>query len=896
MSSRGYDPLNSFDFGSGINDINPEDIESMEILKGAKASVLYGSKAANGVVLITTKRGETTRGLGVTVSYQHTIEQPHSYIDWQNEYGEGTSLNFPELAEGQTMLNTSKDRYSFGPKFDGREMMFVDGSPIRYQAYPNNFDDLFRQGSSDTFTAAISGGNERGAMRLSYTNYNYQGMMDNNYQKKNSISFSGSIKASDFATFDVTSNLHLIDSHNRMGNWQDLVAWGIHRSYDYNRLHDRFMTDDGFMDREFMQDGGWNSQDSSVYMMNMWWSQERNSNLDSKMHNISSARITLNFTPWLYFIGQAGIDFTDTDYTTKAPMTYKDPYTGGRYAFSRNNSFMKNYMGSINFEKRFVDDQLGVLVMMTGDYLSQAENNIGVATYGGFNYPDWYSLGNGVSFPSLSDAGLVRNHSRGSEVLYGLMGQATIDWKGTYYLEFQARNDWASTLPVGNNSYFYPGVSFTYNFSDNLKIPKLSYGKLFTSFADVGRPAPRYFALKSYNIGVIEQLPDVNTVTGPDDLFAGDIRPERKREFEIGLATRWFNNRVELNYSFYTNNVYDQIMPVPLSNTTSAANIRINAGNVRNWGHEVHIKGTPIETRDLRLDLNLTMANWGSKVIKLFPGITQMSLDPSMTGYSVIAKEGQKQGEILMFDYNKDEQGNRIVGSDGMYSLDRSEFKSIGKNINPDLLGGFIADLTYKGAFLHVGLDYKFGGSIFSYSNYYLTALGQTSNTLKYRDESHGGIAYYENEDGQKIRTEHSKTAGPNGEEIRHNGMILEGVKDNGDGTYSKNDIIANSTSFYQSFGSDMGDAYQPDMLYRNDYIKLREVAIGYTLPKRWSETLKLQRVTVQLNARNLFYLYKTLPNLDAESALGTSGKNVWEERSYLPTMRSYGFKVDISF
>jgi iron complex outermembrane receptor protein len=853
---------------------------------------LYGSEGANGVILITTKRGTGTRGLGVTLSYQHTFEKPHSYIKFQNEFGEGESPNFPALKEGQTVDKISSSQFSFGPKFDGRHIEFFDGSINPYQAYPNNFIDLFQTGHSDTFSAAISGGSDKGSMRLSYTNMKYNGITENYWQKRNTISFSGQMRVSDFASFEVSTNLYMIDTHNRYSNIQDIVSGGIHRSYDYSRLKAIYLTEDGYLNETLMDNAG--LPRSSKELINVWWQQNKKSNLDSKMHNISSARVTLRFMPWLYFVGQAGIDYTDTDFTRKDPIMKKDPYEGGLYSFRRENSFVQDYYGLLNFEKSYMDDRLSVHVYTGPTFKSVKDNTINVSTTGGFNYPDWYSLNNGYSWPGMAEAGKVRGHSRGSDVTYSMLGAATVGWEGTYYLEFQARNDWSSTLPYPNNSYFYPGVSFTWNFSDNIKIPHLNYGKLFSSFADVGRPAPRYFALKSYDIGVVELSPDVSRVEGPRDLFAGDLKPERKREFELGLSSRWFDNRVEFNFSYYTNNVYNQIMSVPLSNPTGAASIRINAGNVKNWGYELYLKGTPVQTQDLKWDVIFTMANQLSKVKKLYPGITRKPIGGR--GYSVVADEGSPYGEIIMYDYFKDPQGNRIVGSDGRYMQDVSEMKKIGKTINPDFFGGLMTDLFWKGAFLHIGLDYKYGGSIFSYSNFYLTGLGQSVNTLKYRDEAHGGVAYYVDEKGNRIGAQHSDKVGPNGETIHHNGMILPGVKDNGDGTYSPNDIIANSQAYYQSFLSDNSVAWQPDQIYRNDYIKVREISLGYTLPKKVSDMLRVQKVTIQANARNLFYLYKSIPNVDAESTLGTSGENSYREQSFYPSVRSYGFGVNVSF
>lgn len=902
INSRGYDPLNSFDYGSGINDINPEDIESMEILKGAKASVLYGSEGANGVVLITTKKGTNTRGLGVTMSWQHTWEKPHSYIEWQNEYGEGNSTDWdasfkPKEGESGFDYHVNSHRQNFGPKFDGTTMIrFYDGTVAPYQAYANNWDDLFQTGHSNTFNAAISGGNDKGNMRISYTRTDYQGTVNNNWQKRNTISFSGRMNVSDFASFEVTSNLYNTDSHNRYGNIQDIVGWGFHRGYNYNLLKDVYLTEDGrYMNREFY-DGMPSGQNSARYLMDWWWSQDHNSNLDSKLHNVSSARVTLQFMPWLRFIGQAGLDYANTNYTTKNPVRYKDTTTGilsgGKYAFKRDNSMVQNLQGILNFEKDYMDDQLSVNVYAGYDFRSSTNNDINVATYGDLKYDNWYSLNNGSSWPAASNAGTVRGHSRGSDVTYGVFGAATVGWKGTYYLEVQARNDWSSTLPPANNSYFYPGVSFTYNFSDDFKVPGLTYGKLFTSFADVGRPAPRYYALKSYTIETVETQPDVNRVSGPSDLFAGDLKPERKREFEIGLSSRWLNNRIEFNYSFYTNNIYDQIMGVALSNPTGASQIRINAGNVRNWGHEFYVKGTPWSTDNWRLDLALTAANQGSKVIKLYPGIKSKTLGGS--GYNVVATEGERYGDIMMFNYITAPDGQRVISADGWYTR-TTKLENIGKNVTPDVFGGLTGDLSYKSLSFHFGIDYKFGGSMFSYSNYYLTGLGLTKNTLAYRDESKGGLAYYV-KDGKNIAANHTDAQGPNGEPIYHNGMVLDGVVDNGDGSFSKNESIINSTTYYTQYLNDGGNNWLPDAVKRNDYIKLREVSLAYTLPAKWARAVKLQKVTVSLTARNLFYFYKTIPNIDPESTAGSSGEWAYREQSFYPTIRTYGFGINVSF
>lgn len=896
MSSRDYDPLNSFDYGAGINDINPDDIESMEILKGAKASVLYGSDGANGVVLITTKKGQLTRGYGVTLSYQHTWEKPHSYIDWQNDFGSGESVNTinTNTTDGQREIVSS--RYSFGPRFDGTPIRFFDGSVKPYQAYQDNFNDLFKTGGSDNLTVAVSGGNDKGSMRLSYTNYKYSGMLENQTQAKNSISFSGRMKVSDLVSFEIVSNLYSVKTRNRLGNIQDIVAWGIQRDYDYNILKGMYRTNEGYFNQDLYADGG--LPNSSKSMMNWWWSQNQNRNVDRKTHNITAITANIKFTDYLNAIVRAGIDYTDIDYETKNPIMYYDSGSpsGGKYAYKRENYFIQNYEAYLTFDKMFADNRLYLSILGGTSYREDKDNSIGVSTYRGLIYEDWYSIDNSSVWPGKSEAGNARTFSRGSDMMYSVSGSATLSWEQKYILEFQARNDWSSTLPKKNNSYFYPGVSFTWNFTDDFKIPYINYGKFYTSWADVGRAAPRYYALKSYTIENLPKDASIVSIGGPDDLFSGDIKPERKREIEAGINLRMLDkNRMEVDFSFYNNNVYDQIMGVPLSSTVGANNIRINAGKVKNWGWELFVKYAPIIGKDYRWDVSFTSANQYSKVMDLYQGISRVVIGEG--GYAVVADEKKRYGEILMYDYQRDDKGNRIVGSSGLYSLDRSEMKSTGKNISPDFIGGLMNSFYWKNLGLHIGLDYKYGGSIFSYSNYYLTGLGSTKNTLAYRDEKTGGIAYYVNQNNERIKCEHSQSAPSDSRDgiVYHNGMVLPGVMLNAAGEYAKNDIIASSTSYYQSYMSDMSDAFQPDALYKNNYIKVRELSLDYTVPKSVSEKLSMQKVTLSFIARNLFYLYKSLPNVDAESVLGT-GNNSFAEKSFYPSMKTIGFGVNISF
>jgi TonB-linked outer membrane protein, SusC/RagA family/TonB-dependent outer membrane receptor, SusC/RagA subfamily, signature region len=888
METRGYDPFNSFDYGAGINDINAEDIESMEILKGAKASVLYGSAGANGVVLITTKKGAGTRGLGVTLSLNHTWEEPVSFIDFQNEYGSGGNAYSLDVNDNKIV----SDYRNFGPRFDGRTITYWDESTRKYEAYPNNYNDLFQTGSTNSLQVAIAGGNERGNMRISYTNYSFDGIMQNHWQKRHTFSFSGQMDVSELAKIEVTSNLYKIKTNNRYPNIGALMSTGFNRDYDYQTIAGRYLDSNGY--RANLSEIGLPT--SQTQIANILWHQNQNTNMDDKTHMISAVRGTFQFHPLVALVTHAGLDFTQTDYTKKEKVTAIEPEVkGGRYRFDTDQYFIYNLRANLHYDQSFLNDELRITALGGGEFKSIKDYNIYASTYGDMSYPNWYSLNNAPNWPGGGERDKVLGHARGQESLYSAYASITASWKDRYYLEIQGRNDWSSTLPKGNNSYFYPGISFNWNFSQDLKVPQLQFGTVRLSWADVGRPATRYFALRQYNLSTI---PNTNTgrVEPPLELFSGDIKPERKREYEIGGNLRFFpQNRLELDFSYYNATIYDQIMGIPLTSATGYNRIKINAGQVKNHGYEIMLKGAIIAHKDYRWDVTFNLANQFSEVKELYGGIKRHIL-ASNNGWQVVAETGRRSGEIMTYDYLKSPDGQRIIGSDGLYQLDKDAgFKAVG-NVNPSLIGGVATDFYYKNFSIRLGLDYSFGSRLISMSNYYLLGTGTVKETLANRDEASGGIPYYIQQDTERrIRLDSHSVAAPSDSKdgrVYHDGMILSGVKKDGD-NYVKNDQIIPVATYWSTFIHDMQDNLQPDYIYKNDYVKLREIGIAYSLPKRVSERMHLQKVTLSLTGRNLFYLHKSIPNIDSESLQGT---NSYLEYSIFPMHRSWGFGVNVSF
>ncbi|MBV8252932.1 MAG: SusC/RagA family TonB-linked outer membrane protein [Chitinophaga sp.] len=898
MASRNYDPLHSVDYGTGINDINPDDIESVEILKGAKATALYGEKGANGVMMITTKSGANARGFGVTLSHQRSVEQPVNYIDFQNEYGSGTT----PYDTAYTYINGVKtrkviaSRFSFGPKFTGEPMQYFDGTIRPYSAVPNNFMSLFKNGNSNRTNVAISGANDKGSMRLSYTNMGYDDVLENSWQKQNTFSFNGTMKASKFATFEVTSNLYNVKTNNRRPSIDGLVAWGMNRDYPLAQLRQFYRDSTGH--RPDLDAAGLPNMITKLF--DFWWNQYDNFNTDTKTHLISSARVTLNFTKDISMVTFAGLDYTNTDFVSKEKETRIAPkMVGGTFSMKRDNYSIQTYQSHFTYNHDFLNNNLHVYALAGGAVQQDNYNSIFASTTGGFRVPGWFSLDNSASFPDLGNAGKARSASRGSRIVYSAFGSLQLAWKDRYFIEATDRTDWNSTLYPKYNHFNYPSLSFTWDFTKDIRIPKLNYGKFRIGWADVGKGTnDNYFAYRYYDVNSIVGYNNATTIIGMESLFANELLPERKREYEVGFEAGFFEkNRMSVDFSFYTNNVYNQIMAVKLSNATGAKEIRINAGNVKNWGYELALKGTPVLTRDFSWMVGITAAAQRSKVLKLYPGINTNPISGN-DGFKVVAREGRPVNEIQMFDYLKDDKGNKIVDANGLYQLS-SQMTTVG-NAQAKVLGGVFSDFKYKNITLHLGLDYKFGGQIFSYTNYYLTGLGVTKNTLAYRDTEHGGLTYYiDKNTNQNVAWTSGQPAPAQAKNGRlyYDGIILDGVKAvtdaNGKTTYEKNDRIASSTQYYQTYISDMSSGWGPDRLFKNDYIKLRELSVAYDLPRKWLQPIHLQGVKVTAAARNLFYLYKTLPNVDPESTLGT---DIYIENSFYPSVRSYSVGVNVSF
>ena len=880
--------ITGMDRGTGINDINGEDIESIEILKGAQAALLYGSEGANGVILITTKSGKKQRGFGVDVSFSQLFHSLNVTPDFQNEYGSGypqwwtgkqnyaNDDGFKLNADGEEMFwGTS---LSFGPKMDGRMIKWWDGEMRPYSPQPDNYKQLFEKGHTTNTTVSISNASDIGSYRISYTNQDYKGIYLGFYQKRNSFNFNSNLKISDRIRLTFISSLSRNLNHNSPYRPDNAPTYGLNRDLKIKELWvDNYKDDQGY----------W-KQPTGNHWSNVWtlskgmiWNQLENENDETRDHLIQTLGLDIELTDWLSIKAKGGVDYTNKllEYKEHAWRPWEKGRTG-TYRRQKSSTVYMNGDAYLSFDKQ-ISNAFRIEGLIGGTYQKRS-GDTGYSQTRGFNVENWFSINNSKDKPAWNNA------SRWEELLYSGLFSVTLSFNDYLFLDVQGRKDWSSILPPDNNSYFYPGVSLSWIASEALSLPAwVTYSKLRMAWADVGRPGPRYFANNTYGWGSYN---GVITNNAPSSLPAIDLQPERKREFEIGLETYLFNNnRIGIDFSYYHNNVYDQIMSLPISTSTGANSVKVNAGNIEHNGFELQLMTKPVFTRNFTWDLILNFARDKTKVKELAKGITETSLWGGI-GVKVSAEVDKPYGELYYHPYVKNDDGVRIVDDNGFYMIDRDAWEYKGSVI-PDVIGGIINTFRYKDFSLTFSIDYQFGATMISTTNMYMIGNGTSKKTLAYRDESHGGLPYYVDGHFNLIPLgDHNATPPSDSRDgkVYHDGMILDGVTEDG----AVNNKLISSTDYYTSYWEPWMHMKE-DILFKTDYIKLRQLVLSYDIPQRLTLKAGIQALQVSFVADNPWLIYTTLPNVDPEAYDGT---NTYSERSQYPSMRSYGFAVKLSF
>ncbi len=902
------------DYGNGAGFVNPDDIETITVLKGANASALYGSRAANGVVVITTKSGKGTKGLGVSVNSNITFETPLRLPDYQNVYGQGLGgeFNFRDGAGGG--LRDGVDE-NWGPRMEGQLLVQHDSptdkglragdtkvpggpgnaTPTPFVARPDNVRDFFETGKTLSNNIALTGSNEFGDFRLSYTNLNQKGIVPNTGLERNTFSFNGGYKLT--KKFTARANVSYIrnTSNNRPNlsygteNIMYLFNCWFGRHVDINSLKNYWQS--GLEDR---QQFNFNYN----YHDNPYLNVYENTNGQEVDRLIGNITLSYQLFPWLTLQGRTQVDYQDElRERRRAFSTQRYPFGSFRRetieTIERNTDLLLLFDKTLNTDFSLSGTLGGNQRVNTFDYLDVFAPQLTV--------PGVYSLNN-------ARVPLQYGQNVTDKKVNSLFASAQLGFRNYLFLDVTARNDWSSslTLPEGvtgsaDNSYFYPSASLSAVLSDMINLPNvISFAKVRAGVAQVGNDTDPFQFSQPFNPGTPwgttptfsenAQIPNLN------------LKPEISTSQEYGADVRLLGNRLGIDFTYYRTDSKNQIIFVPLSNTTGYSRVVQNAGKIRNQGIEVMLNFTPIRTpsEGFRWDVNVNFSRNRSKVLELADGITRYQLADRY--FSVEARVNERMGDMYGYGYSRvsnnpddkyyDPTGQyvgQVVNEANTYfnsalnRIDTSYAVPIRTaapirlgNYNPDWLGGIANTFTYKGLSLGFLFDIRYGGQVYSHT---------------YTVGREGGIL------------EETLEGRANGYDLSDpaNGVFAPGVvaQQNSDGSYSyhtngtqPSDEKMSSREWHTAFT--LGRSVLEGSIFDATYVKLREVKLGYTLPNRLLGRFPLRDINLSLVGRNLF-LWTDVPHIDPETSSVSGGTVIpGSESVAIPSTRSYG--INLSF
>ena len=895
---------------NGLVDINPEDIESVSVLKGASATALYGSEAANGAVVITSKRAKSgkltvdftaqvTANLPAYLPKVQTVYGPGRYNTEYSDYEKQTGGFYQRTMNGESYRSLYNTTMSFGPKYDGSDVLYWDGKMRPYlPATDNPWKELFRTGWNQTYNLAISQGTETSSNRFSYT---FMGETPNSLTgsfTKHNFKLTGSYKPARTLNIEYSLNYIVQDvkdrpqtSLNLYGSFSNMFSSFMDIPY----LKQSYVTSLGYRityaggDATLTPDEAWAYDPGYLNgVSNMLWNMYHHHSKETENRLIGMIRPTWQITNWLSLRAQLSTDITDTkqtlEYETERPNSLYDPSGSFQNINRRYDIVYGDVMLNFNYNIRRFD--IAATLGWTGRYENM--NNMRVSTNGGLVTENWFDL-NASRYTASSTL------QRMELLKTGYMGTLSLGWDNYLFLELTGRQERSSTLK--DQSFFYPSANLSFLFSNAFRMPAWwNHGKLRLSYGVVGN------APETYAANIIYEQGSDNGFTWnyvPSSWGNANIRPEKKYEYEIGFESKFLNNRLGFDVSYYNNRVKDQILSTPQPSTSGVKYVLMNVGEVANEGWDISVSATPVLTKNFRWDLTANYGIYRNKVVKLADGVPYLEISNIGGGGAKIqAVEGRPMGDIYVQVPQMNENGEYLVSDKGLY-MNQTELQRVG-NINPDGVGGLFSSFSYKNIFLDFSIDFRIGGDVINEMYQYSTASGLTPESLQFRDTEHGGLSYYypgnNNASGVPVQVDPSLGAGPNGETVYHDGVILPGVVAS---TGEKNTRIIPAGYYYNqtyNWGTQPEQLTYRHSVFDNSYVKLRELTIGYQFPEKLISKLGMTRLSVSAFGRNLFYFYKALKNYDAESSVGTSWASQAVVGGSTTATRNFGVSLRASF
>ena len=853
------------DVGNMIQDLNPDDIENISVLKGPSAAALYGSRAANGVILITTKRAGKGENVSIDVNTGLEFENIVRLPKRQHLYGQGYSQTFQTVnidGKDYKIVDYASDE-SWGPKLDGTPVLqwynlnpedaadYLNPSPWLYPEHDVTY--FFNTGLANTNNVAISGNSGQTNYRFSYTNKNVKGTVPNASLGRNTLNFSGGTK---LGKLSVNTNINYIHNNSIGKPWTgasnrniilEAYQWGAVQ-VDYKRLENYKRADGTPL---AWNRTGWQNTpaaEATRFIDNPFWSAYE-SYLEEKRDR---------------FYGNVGVQYEVADWLNVGAKVHGDIYqfsTEDRIAvYSRSASQYEetsNRLNEYNYEflatakKNW--DKVSLVANVGANLRNQSRKVDYGITQGGLIIPNYYNLKNASNVK-------IENFKYNRRIA-SVYASASLGYHDYLFLDATVRNDWSSTLPTNANSFIYPSFTGSFVFSQvpGFQADWLSFGKVRLGWAQVGNDTDPYQLYKAYDVE--QSFNGLSSNKLPSTLNNSELKPEITSSWETGINLQFFRNRLGLDVTYYNNVSRNQILPIPVSSAFGYEAKVLNAGRVENKGLEIILNGTPIQNDNFEWNASLNYSRNKNKVLKLDELVNTLTLSSSLI--NLVAREGQPYGQLLGYDFVYAD-GQRVVKEDGTY-LRTSQLVPLG-SVLPDYLFGFQNNFRYKNFNFGFLIDGRVGGSFYS----------QTYNVGMY-----SGIL--------------DRTAENN---VREDGLILDGVKAdvvfNPDGTYTTSNVRENDTRITaQQWGRNESTGPTTFSIFDGTFVKLREVTLGYTIPLNDPKVVKGVRISAY--ARNVWNIYTKSKYIDPEFA-NSSGNVQGIEAGNIPTPLTYGFNVNLKF
>jgi TonB-linked SusC/RagA family outer membrane protein len=854
-SNGNADSSGGRDLPNGIASINPDDIESVTVLKGPGAAALYGLRASKGVIVIVTKSGKNQKNFGVTFNTNTTFSNPLILPKFQNSYGQsGGADNFFQYTDGGlTDVAADGTDESWGAPLDVGlsfvqwDSYKVGGAPLPWVSHPDNVKNFYQTGLSQSNSLSLTGGNDVSTFRFSVGNSDDKGMLYNTDFKKFNVTGNGTIKIGEKLTGGLNVGYYNDKSANLPTGGYD--AENVVQQFIWSARNINFSDLKDWKNLPKNPNGtpiNWNNN----YQNNPYWTLDNNVNTYNKNRVVGAFNLGYAFTKSFKWTGKVTLD-NYTELTTGRQAVGSNNNAAGSY-YEQNRTFKEVNTEMLFSYNKNITESIGFNLNFGTNQMKRIQTNL-FAQINALELPGLYNLSNNKTGSTPTYANTYTEQRINS-----VFGFGQLSYKNYFYLDFTGRNDWASVLPKANNSFFYPSVSASLVLSEMLNTNSvgISLFKVRANWAKVGGLG----AITPYRINTVYGL-DQNAwgvqANVPNAIFNGNSKPESTTGKEIGLDLNAFNNRLRFAGTYYDQKGEDLLLPLEVSRATGSTSKWSNDAQMVNKGIELTLGATVLKTDNLTFDIDLNFAKNKNEILTLGEVDSQL-VSTNAFGLQIQNRPGHAFGDIVGTGFKRDPLSGKVIFENGLPVIDRGNPKVLG-NVTPDWTGGANFSLKYKGIDLNTLIDAKVGGDIYSQTYTW----GRTAGTL---EETLIG---------------------------REGGLVGDGVMSDGAGGYVPNNVVVSAKDFNQAT---YNNSVYESSIFDATYVKLRQIVLGYSFPSKWLKGSFMQELKVSAVGRNLAILYKAAPHIDPETAFSSSNGNQGQEFGQIPSARTIGFNVNVKF